>query len=111
MLKEFNGLTSQLFERQFKDMLFSIYNFAEEEFYVKRVAKLGYETDIDNLEYMILDRKDIKDKELNDFKKYVESELQNDNIVIGVLLYKGKNGIVPVIVKPKGVSIEDVLKK
>ena len=84
MLKSYNGLTQQMFEKPFRDMLFSIYNFAEEEFYIHGLKNLGFDSDIDNLEFMSLD---------------------TDNVT------NGKKGILPIVIKPKSVDLEDVLKE
>ena len=111
MLKSFNGLTQQMFEKPFRDMLYSIYNFAEEDFYIHGLSKLGYESDVDSLEFIMLDVDAINYNELLLFKQYVESDLQKGNVIVGVLLYKGKKGILPIVVKPKSIDIEDVLKE
>jgi hypothetical protein len=112
MLKVFNGLTQQLFEKDFRDMLFSIYNFAEEEYYISRLKGLGYDYDIDSLEFMFLDSSNITDDNiLESFKRYIETDLQKENVIIGILLYKGKNGIVPVAIKPKNVNLSDILRE
>ena len=111
MLVDFKNLVQQIFENEFKDMLFSIYNFADEEFYVHNLEKLGYEGDIDSLEYVILDRTGFSDNDLKSFKKYVEGELQNDKVVLGILLYNGKKGLLPIVIKPKTVNIETILIK
>ena len=111
MLKSFNGLTQQMFEKPFRNMLFSIYNFAEEEFYIHGLKNLGYDTDIDNLEFMSLETENITNSDILLFKQYVETDLQKDNVIIGVLLFKGKKGTLPIVIKPKSVDIEDVLKE
>lgn len=111
MLKSYNGLTQQMFEKPFRNMLFSIYNFAEEEFYIHGLKNLGFDSDIDNLEFMSLDTENISGNEILLFKQYIEKELQNDNVVVGVLLFKGKKGILPIIIKPKSVDLEDALKE
>ncbi len=108
ILKTFNGLTQQLFDKPFKDMLFTIYNFAEEERYTDNISKLGYDSDIDNLEFAMLDK--VEGVNLNDFKRYIEGEVQNDNVVVGVLLIDSKKGKIPVVVKPKNVDITSILK-
>ena len=108
ILKTFNGLTQQLFDKPFKDMLFTIYNFAEEERYTDNISKLGYDSDIDNLEFAMLDK--VEGVNLNDFKRYIEGEVQNDNVVVGVLLIDSKKGKIPVVVKPKNVDIISILK-
>lgn len=110
MLKSFGGLTQQLFEKPFKNMLFSVYNFAEEEFYILKLKNFGYDCDIDDLEYMVLDKGEINNNEILQFKSYIEDELQMGKPIIGVLPYKGKNGIVPVVVKPKEVKLDNVFK-
>lgn len=113
MLKDFNGLTQQLLgnSSSFRKMNFSVYNLAEEEFYVYRLSKLGYNTDIDDLEFMILDRENISNKEINSFKTYIEDDIQKNRIIIGILLYKGKKEVVPIAIKPKGVNVEEVIKE
>lgn len=111
MLKSFNGLTQQLFEKPFRDMLFSIYNFAEEEFYIHGLEKLGYDSSIENLEFITIDTDKATINDILLFKKYIESELQKDFVIVGILLYKGKRGTLPIAIKPKSVDIEDVLKE
>ena len=111
MLKSFNGLTQQLFEKDFRKMLFGVYNFAEEEYYIHNLSKLGYDTDIDSLEFMSLDMKGISNSDLVSFKKYIDEDLQSGKKVVDVLFYKGKKEIVPIVIKPKNVNIEDVLKE
>lgn len=108
ILKTFNGLTQQLFDKPFKDMLFTIYNFADEERYTYNISKLGYDSDIDSLEFAILDK--VEGVNLNDFKRYIESEVQNDNVIIGILLIDSKKGKIPVVIKPKNVNITSILK-
>ena len=111
MLKSFNGLTQQLFEKPFRKMLYSIYNFAEEEFYIHNLKKLGFESDVDSLEFMSLDVKDVSSNDILLFKQYIEEELQKSNVIVCVLLYKSSKGSVPIVIKPKSVDIEDVLKE
>lgn len=111
MLKSFNGLTQQLFEKPYRRMLYSIYNFAEEEFYIHGLKNLGFENDVDSLEFITLDVDNISNNEILLFKQYIESDLQKGNVIVGVLLYKGKMGVVPVVIKPKGIDINDVLKE
>ncbi len=111
MLKSYNGLTQQMFEKPFRNMLFSIYNFAEEEFYIHGLKNLGYDTDIDNLEFMSLDTENVTNSDILLFKQYIEIDLQKDNVIVGVLLFKGKKGILPIVIKPKSIDIEDVLKE
>ena len=107
LLKSFNGLTKQMFDKPFKDMLFTIYNFADEERYTYNISKLGYDSDIDNLEFAILDK--VEGVNLNDFKRYIESEVQDDNVIIGVLLIDSKKGKIPVKKKKKNVNITSIL--
>lgn len=111
MLKSFNGLTQQLFEKPFRNMLYSIYNFAEEEFYIHGLKNLGYENDVDSLEFISLDIDGISNNEIALFKQYIENDLQNGNVIVGVLLFNGKKGVLPIVVKPKSIDIEDVLKE
>ena len=107
MLKSFSGLSQQMFVKPFKDMLFTIYNFAEEEFYIHNLRGLGYDCSIDDLEFMFLDRKNINDNEIVLFKNYIE-ELQDNKPIVDILLYRGKNGIVPIVIKPKSVELDKV---
>lgn len=107
-IKSFNGLTQQMFEKPFRDMLFTIYNFAEEERYTHNLKRLGYDNDIESLEFAVLDV--VSGVNLGSFKHYIESEVQNDNVVVGVLLFKGKKGLVPIVVKPKSVDIITIFK-
>ena len=111
MLKSFGGLTQQIFEKPFRKMLYSIYNFAEDEFYIHRLKNFGYDVDVDNLEFISLDADNINTNEMLLFKQYIERDLQKDNVIVGVLLYKGKKGFVPIVIKPKSIDIEDVLKE
>ena len=110
MLKSFNGLTQQVFEKPFRGMLYGVYNFAEDEYYTHRLKNMGYDTDIDSLEFMSLDI-DGNINELIPFKQYIENEIQGDKKVMEVLLYKGKKGILPIVIKPKSVNVEDILKE
>jgi len=111
MLKSFNGLTQQIFEKPFRGMLYTIYNFAEEEFYIHNLKNLGYDTDVDSLEFMFIDVSGVNNNDMLLFKQYIENEIQHDNVVIGVLIYKSKNGNVPIVIKPKSVNIEEILKE
>lgn len=111
MLKSFNGLTQQLFEKPFREMLYGVYNFAEDEFYIHRMKNLGYDTDIDSLEFMSIDRGNSTDNDLLLFKKYVEEDLEKGKTLMEILFLKGKKGIVPIAIKPKSVGIEDILKE
>ena len=108
-IKNFNGLTQQMFDKPFRDMLFTIYNFAEEERYTHNLKRLGYDNDIESLEFAVLDVVD--DVNLGSFKYYIESEVQNDNVVVGVLLFKGKKGLVPIVIKPKSVDITSIFER
>lgn len=107
-IKSFNGLTQQMIEKPYKDMLYTIYNFAEEERYTHNLKRLGYDNDIDSLEFAVLDLVD--GVSVSSFKQYIENELQNDNVVVGILPFKGKRGIVPIAVKPKSVDITTIFK-
>lgn len=111
MLKSFNGLTQQLFEKDFRNMLFGVYNFAEEEYYIHNLSKLGYDSDIDSLEFITLDMNGANNNDLVSFRQYIEDELQKGKAVVDVLFYSSKKGIVPVVIKPKDVNIEDILKE
>jgi hypothetical protein len=88
-----------------------VYNFAEDEFYIHRLKNLGYDCDIDDLEYMTLDKGGVNNEEVLLFKNYIEQEVQMGKVVIGVLLYKSKGGIVPVVIKPKNIDLEDIFNK
>lgn len=110
MLKKFGGLTQQLFEKPFRNMLYGIYNFADDERYIINVSKKGYDCDIDDFEYLSLDCKGIPLQEIKAFKYYIENEIEGGNVIVGILLYKGKKGILPIAIKPKSVKIEDVIK-
>ena len=111
MLKSFNGLTEQIFRKDFRNMLFSVYNFAEEEYYISKLGKLGYDNGIDNLEFITLDNNNSSNEDLVSFKNYIENVLQNGRIIIGVLFYRSKGRITPIIIKPKSVLVEDILKE
>lgn len=107
-IKNFNGLTQQMFDKPFKNMLYTIYNFAEEERYTYNLKRLGYDNDIESLEFAVLDV--VSGVNLGSFKHYIENEVQNDNVVVGVLLFKGKKGLVPIVVKPKSVDVTTIFK-
>lgn len=108
MLKDFSGLTKQLFEKPFKNMLFSIYNFADDEFYIHNIRQNGYpDIGIEDLEYMILDTKGVPISEIKSFKYYIEEDIQKNSVIIGVLIYKEKY---PVVIKPKSVDVFEVIK-
>lgn len=108
-MKEYNGLTRQLFEREFRDMLFSVYNFAEDEHYTDRLSALGYDSNIENLEFFMFDYDGVDSLLFKQFKKYVESELQNDNVVIGILLMQTSKCLRVLAIKPKNVNVLDIL--
>lgn len=108
-MKEYNGLTKQLFERKFRDMLFSVYNFAEDEHYTDRLSTLGYDSNIENLEFFMFDYDGVDSLLFKQFKKYVESELQNDNVVIGILLMQTSKCLRVLAIKPKNVNVLDIL--
>lgn len=111
MLKSFNGLTEQIFRKDFRNMLFSVYNFAEEEYYISKLGKLGYDNGIDNLEFITLDNNNSSNEDLVSFKNYIENVLQNGRVIIGVLFYRSKGRITPIIIKPKSALVEDILKE
>ena len=85
-LKSFNGLTQQMFEKPFKTMFFQNINDIWDEFRIS----------------IICDRRDNK--------YYIENELQNGEIIVGVLLIDSKKGKIPVIIKPKSVDIITIFK-
>jgi hypothetical protein len=109
IFKEFGGMTRQMIDSPYKDMLFTIYNMAEDERYTHNLSRFGYDGGMDSLEFSILDRPlGIK---CSDFKFYVENELQDGNVVVGVFSLKGKNGgIIPVVIKPKGLDLNEYFK-
>ncbi len=113
-MTKFDFLAQQILEKPFRGMLFSIYNLAEEERYLNGLEKLGYDTDIDSLEFITLERYDsflneiISFKDLLQFKKKVESDIQSDKVVVGILLYHSSKGYVPVVVKPKSFDITTI---
>lgn len=110
MLKNYKGLTEQMFEKDFRNMLYGIYNFAEEERYIYNLRQNGYDCDVDSLEFMILEGDDITLDDIKNLKHYIESEIQHDKVVVGILAFKAKKGVVPVVIKPKNVKIEEILK-
>lgn len=93
-------------------MLFTVYNLAEEDFYIGRIKQQGFSSDIDSLEYMSLSPCEYTNEELLNFKNYIEQELQKGKVVIGILFLKNKKkGLIPIIVKPKSVSVKNLLEK
>ena len=111
MLTSFSGLTQQLFERPFRSMLYSVYNIADEDRYIVRYRSYGYDTDIDSLECMIFDVNDIENNEMKLFKRYIETEIQNDKTVIGIMLSKTSKGKYNLIaIKPKSIEVSDIIK-
>ena len=111
MLTSFSGLTQQLFDRPFRSMLYSVYNIADEDRYIVRYHSYGYDTDIDSLECMIFDVNDIENNEMKLFKRYIETEIQNDKTVIGIMLSKTSKGKYNLIaIKPKSIEVSDIIK-
>lgn len=109
-LKEFSGLTKQLFERPYKEMLFSVYNYADEERYIDTLKRLKYETDIDSLEFFVFNTDEIEDENiLDDFKHYIEEEIQHGDVVVGILKINGKRETL-ICIKPKNVDINQIIK-
>ena len=111
MLKSFGGLTEQLFEKPFRNMLYAVYNFAEEDRYIHRLSTMGYDIDIDSLECLIFDVGGVSADEILSFKKYIETDIENDKTVVGILALKKKGGGYNAIaIKPKGVIVSEVVK-
>lgn len=111
MLTSFSGLTQQLFDRPFRSMLYSVYNIADEDRYIVRYRSYGYDTDIDSLECMIFDVNGIENNEMHLFKKYIETEIQKDKTVIGIILSKTSKGKYNLIaIKPKSIEVSDIIK-
>ena len=111
MLKSFSGLTQQLFEKPFRSMLYGVYNMADQDRYIVRYRSYGYDTDIDSLECMIFDVNNIENNELILFKKYIESEIEKDNTIIGIMLSKTSKGKYNLIaIKPKCIEVGDIIK-
>ena len=111
MLKSFSGLTQQLFDKPFRSMLYGVYNIADEDRYILRYHFYGYDADIDSLECMIFDVNGIENNEMKLFKKYIETEIQKDKTVIGIILSKTSKGKENLIaIKPKSVEISDIIK-
>lgn len=112
MLKSFGGLTQQLFEKPFRNMLYGVYNMADEDRYIVRYRSYGYDTDIDSFECMIFDVNNIDNNEMVQFKRYIETEIQKDKTVIGIMLSKTSKGKYNLIaIKPKSVEVSDIIKK
>ena len=109
-MKSFNGLSEQIFEKTFRNMLFSVYNLAEEEGYLLGLERMGFDNDIDSLEFIMFDTPNMEEFELKGFKYYVEEEVQKGNVLFGVLIIKGEKFSM-VGVKPKKVDICDILSK
>ena len=111
MLKSHNGLTEQMFSKPFCNLLYTFYNLAEEEQYIRQLGIMGYDTDIESLECLPLVKDDVLTNDgIYNFKRYIENDLQGDNVVVYVLLYKVKNGLLPIEKKKKNVNLSDVLK-
>lgn len=111
MLKSFGGLTQQLFEKPFRNMLYGVYNMADEDRYIVRYHSYGYDTDIDNFECMIFDVNNIDNNEMAQFKRYIETEIQKDKTVIGIMLSKTSKGKYNLIaIKPKSIEVSDIIK-
>lgn len=111
MLRQFNGLTQQLIEKPFRNMLYGVYNIADEERYTNRLRSYGYDTDIDSLECMIFDTNGIDDNTLADFKKYIETDVEKDKTAIGIIISKSRNGKYGMVaIKPKKIEVKEVFK-
>ena len=111
MLKSYNGLTEQMFTLPFRDMLYSIYNFAVEDGYVQGLKRMGYPCDVEDLEFVVLNTDGISGDVILGFKQYFEKEVQNDNVVFGVVICKGKKGSALTVIKPKSEDILNINKK
>ena len=109
-MKWFYGLSEQLVGNPFRPMLFSIYNVAEEENYVAGLKRQGFEYGIEDLECLVFNTEDINEEEMLAFKSYIEDELQGGNVVVGVIIIKGKKTAMAAL-KPKKVDVVDVLDK
>lgn len=110
IMKSFNGLSEQIFEKPFRKMLFSVYNLAEEDGYQLGLERMGFDNDIESLEFIMFDTPNMEEFELKGFKYYIEDELQHGNVLFGVILIKTpKLGMVGI--KPKKVDIGDIFSK
>ena len=107
MLKSFGGLTEQLFEKSYRDMLYTLYNIADEERYIAKYNGYGYDTDIDSLEFVALDSEYDDEKYLNAFKHYIEDEIQYGKTVIAILIVKKHL----FAIKPKNVKVENFIRE
>lgn len=108
-MKSFNGLSEQLFSKNFRPMLFSIYNIAEEERYLVGLEQMGFEYGIEDLECLLFDTMEMEERELNAFKSYIEDTVQKGNVLVGIFVVKG-NKLGMAAVKPRKIDIIDVLK-
>ena len=62
-------------------------------------------------DFMIININNIENNELVLFKKYIESEIQKDKTVIGIIISKTSKGKYNLIaIKPKCVEIGDIIK-
>lgn len=109
-MKSFYGLSEQLVSGSFRPMLFSVYNIAEEDNYVIGLKRQGFDYGIDDLECFVFDTENITEDEMLAFKSYIEEDLQGGNIIVGIIVIKGKKTAMAAL-KPKTVDVIDVLDK
>ena len=112
-------LLSQLNNGSFRNMLFTIFNYIEEDGYLREIETKYGSMDVDDFEYFLFsinedEKKALKMKrksgykELLDFKYHVEKELQSGVPDVAIFLMNDKGAMVAV--KPKTVRLSEVFK-
>lgn len=114
-MNNYEDLLWQLHGKKFNPMNFTVYNFIEDDGYVKELSALKHETfTMDDFEFMILsipddDKKGIKIKNRSilqhyiDFKYYIEKECQ-DIPQCGIFIMKDLGIIVAVKLKSYNIA-------
>ena len=91
---------------EWKPLRFTVYNYLEEEeYYQLHLNQNGYDSSHDDLEGKTFI---VKNAVANQFKAYVEKQLQNENPIVTICVFN--DGDFFVVVKPKIVDIRTLLK-
>ena len=104
MDKNYVRYVEQLKNRPFRKMLFTIYNYIVEEGYIRNLIHQGIDGDIDELECLIFDLSDDernnikkgKTSKYYSFKKYIEEEIQNNKVRMGIFVMKEYGALIAV---------------
>jgi hypothetical protein len=94
----YDGLVEQLKNNDYRNMLYGIYNLIDDENYINKISAMGYDTDINSLEFTIFNTTNIKNDTVKSFKEEVERE----NKAVGIFVVNGKKRSL-IAVKPKAI--------